>query len=103
MPMSRPSLAFAGSAAVLVVAGIISHQVLLSPQPPSWFVGDFATPGPPGADDGSAATATPGTNGLAPGEQPPAMYAAEGETMARQAREASARIRRDEAVRLAER
>ena len=102
MPMSRPSLAFAGSAAVLVVAGIISHQVLLSPQPPSWFVGDFATPGPPGADDGSAATATPGTNGLAPGEQPPAMYAAEGETMARQAREASARIRRDEAVRLAE-
>ena len=102
MPMSRPSLAFAGSAAVLVVAGIVSHQVLLSPQPPSWFVGDHATPGPPGTRDGSAATATPGTNGLAPREQPPGMYAAEGETKARQAREASARIRRDEAVRLAE-
>ena len=33
MPLSRPSLAFAGSAAVLVVAGVISHQILLAPQP----------------------------------------------------------------------
>ena len=102
MPMSRPSLAFAGSAAVLVVAGIVSHQVLLTPQPPSWFLADHVAPGPTGADVGSAATATPATTGLAQGEQPPAMYAAEGETKARQAREASARIRRDEAIRLAE-
>ena len=34
MPMSRPSLAFAGGAAVVVVAGIISHQVLLTPPSP---------------------------------------------------------------------
>ena len=102
MPMSRPTLAFAGSAAMLVVAGIVSHQVLLSPQPPSWFVGDAAAPGPTGVDDGRVATETPGTTGMARGEQPPAMYAAEGVTEARQAREASARIRRDEAVRLAE-
>ena len=34
MPMSRPSFAFAGSAAVLVVAGIVSHQVLITPRPP---------------------------------------------------------------------
>ena len=33
MPMSRPSLALAGSAAVLVVAGITSHQVLMTPRP----------------------------------------------------------------------
>ena len=32
MPMSRPSLALAG--AVLVVAGIVSHQVLMTPRPP---------------------------------------------------------------------
>lgn len=97
MPMSRPSLAFAGSAAVLVVAGIVSHQVLLTPQPPSWFAGDLAAPEPTGA--GSAATATPGTNGLAPGEQPPAMYATEVEAKAREAIE---RLRRERAVRLAE-
>ena len=36
MPMSRPSLAFAGGAAVVIVAGIISHQVLLTP-PSSTF------------------------------------------------------------------
>ena len=34
MPMSRPSLAFAGAAAAVVVAGIISHQVLLTPTSP---------------------------------------------------------------------
>ena len=34
MPMSRPSLAFAGGAAVVVVAGVISHQVLLTPSSP---------------------------------------------------------------------
>ena len=28
MPLSRPSLAFTGSAAVVVVAGIVSHQVV---------------------------------------------------------------------------
>ena len=33
MPLSRPSLAFAGAAAVAVVAGIVFHQVLLTPQP----------------------------------------------------------------------
>ena len=42
MPLSRPSLAFAGSAAVLVVAGIVSHQVLLAPP--------AAVPGACGAD-----------------------------------------------------
>ena len=31
MPMSRPSLAFAAGAAVVVVAGVVSHQVLLAP------------------------------------------------------------------------
>ena len=36
MPLSRPSLAFAGGAAVVIVAGIISHQVLLTP-PSSMF------------------------------------------------------------------
>ena len=84
MPMSRPSLAFAGSAAVLVVAGIVSHQVLLSPQPPSWFVGDVATPGP--TRPCCHRNARDDWNGG--GEQPPAMYAAEGVTEARQAREA---------------
>ena len=34
MPLSRPSLAFAGSAAVVVVAGIVSHQVLMTPHAP---------------------------------------------------------------------
>ena len=34
MPLSRPALAFTGSAAVLVLAGLISHQVLLTPQAP---------------------------------------------------------------------
>ena len=34
MPLSRPSFAFAGGAAVVVVAGIISHQVLLTPHAP---------------------------------------------------------------------
>ena len=34
MPLSRPSLAFAGSAAVVVVAGIVSHQVLMTPPAP---------------------------------------------------------------------
>ena len=102
MPMSRPTLAFAGSAAMLVVAGIVSHQVLLSPQPPSWLVGDAAAPEPTGVDDRRASAATPGTAGLARGEQPPAVYTAQGATEARQAREASARMQRDEAVRLAE-
>ena len=35
MPLSRPSLAFAGSAALLVVAGIVSHQVLMTPHSPT--------------------------------------------------------------------
>ena len=33
MPTQRSSFALAGSAAVLVVAGIVSHQVLVTPQP----------------------------------------------------------------------
>ena len=33
MQMSRPSLAFAGSAAVVVVAGVVSYQILVTPQP----------------------------------------------------------------------
>ena len=35
MPLSRPSLAFAGSAALVVVAGIVSHQVLMTPRSPT--------------------------------------------------------------------
>ena len=35
MPLSRPSLAFAGSAALVVVAGIVSHQVLMTPHSPT--------------------------------------------------------------------
>ena len=35
MPLSRPSLAFAGSAALVVVAGIVSHQVLMAPRSPT--------------------------------------------------------------------
>ena len=42
MPLSRPSLAFAGSAAVVVVAGIVSHQVFMAPQPPPSDVGRLA-------------------------------------------------------------
>ena len=34
MPLSRPYIAFAGGAAVVVVAGIVSHQVLLTPIAP---------------------------------------------------------------------
>ena len=34
MPLPRPLLAFAGSAAVVVVAGILSHQVLMTPPTP---------------------------------------------------------------------
>ena len=33
MPLSRPSLAFAGAAAVVVAAGVVSYQVLLTPEP----------------------------------------------------------------------
>ena len=48
MPLSRPSLAFAGSAAVVVVAGIVSHQVLMKPHSPTrpmpGLVGGVATP-----------------------------------------------------------
>ena len=48
MPLSRPSLAFAGSAALVVVAGIVSHQVLMKPQSPTLpmpgLVGGVATP-----------------------------------------------------------
>ena len=32
MPLSRPSLAFAGGAAVVALAGIVSHQMLLTPR-----------------------------------------------------------------------
>ena len=35
MPLSRPSLAFAGGAAVVVVAGFVSHQVLMTPRSPT--------------------------------------------------------------------
>ena len=48
MPLSRPSLAFAGTAAVVVVAGIVSHQVLMKPHSPTLpmpgLVGEVATP-----------------------------------------------------------
>ncbi|MCY4470917.1 MAG: von Willebrand factor type A domain-containing protein, partial [Thiotrichales bacterium] len=48
MPLSRPSLAFAGSAALVVVAGIVSHQVLMKPQSPTLpmpgLAGGVATP-----------------------------------------------------------
>ena len=46
MPLSRPSLAFAGSAAVVVVAGIVSLQVFMAPQPPPSDVGDLAGDSP---------------------------------------------------------
>ena len=42
MPLSRPSLVFAGSAAVVVVAGIVSLQVFMAPQPPPSDVGNLA-------------------------------------------------------------
>ena len=35
MPLSRPSLAFAGSAALVVVAVVVSHQVVVTPHVPS--------------------------------------------------------------------
>ena len=41
MPLSRPSLAFAGSAAVVVVAGIVSYQVLMTPYAPPAQVGSM--------------------------------------------------------------
>ena len=43
MPLSRPSLAFAGSAAVMVLAAIVSHQVLLTPQAPPSEVAPHAS------------------------------------------------------------
>ena len=46
MPTSRPSLAFAGSAAVLVVAGVVSHQVLMTPRSPSMELARPASPKP---------------------------------------------------------
>ena len=44
MPTSRPSLAFAGSAAVLVVAGVVSHQALMAPRSPSTELARPASP-----------------------------------------------------------
>ena len=46
MPTSRPSLAFAGGAAVLVVAGVVSHQVLMTPRSPSMELARLASPKP---------------------------------------------------------
>ncbi len=46
MPTSRPSLAFAGGAAVLVVAGVVSHQVLMTPRSPSMELARPASPKP---------------------------------------------------------
>ena len=43
MPLSRPSLAFAGSAALVVVAGIVSHQVLMTPQSPTLPIQELAS------------------------------------------------------------
>ena len=41
MPLARPSLAFAGAAVMVVVAGIVSYQILLTPDaphaPPLWM------------------------------------------------------------------
>ena len=45
MPTQRSSFALAGSAAVLVVAGIVSHQVLVTPQPPPLESPRPASPG----------------------------------------------------------
>ena len=43
MPLSRPSLAFAGSAALVVVAGIVSHQVLMTPRSPTLPIPELAS------------------------------------------------------------
>ena len=43
MPLSRSSLAFAGSAALVVVAGIVSHQVLMTPQSPTLPIQELAS------------------------------------------------------------
>ena len=52
MPTQRTSFALAGSAAVLVVAGIVSHQVLVTPQPPP-----LESPMPASPDRTTTATA----------------------------------------------
>ena len=52
MPTQRTSFALAGSAAVLVVAGIVSHQVLVTPQPPP-----LASPRPASPDRTTTAAA----------------------------------------------
>ena len=70
MPMSRPSLAFAGGAAVLVVAGIISHQVLVTPHSLTTDIGGLAGESPAPSVDEYLAVAPPGPAAVAGAEQP---------------------------------
>ena len=69
MPMSRPSLAFAGSAAVLVVAGIISHQVLVTPHLLPADIEGLAGESPARSVDEYLAAAPPGPAALVEAEQ----------------------------------
>ena len=69
MPMSRPSLAFAGGAAVLVVAGIISHQVLVTPHSLTTDIGGLAGESPAPSVDEYLAVAPPGPAAVAGAEQ----------------------------------
>ena len=64
MPLSRPSLAFAGSAAVLVVAGIVSHQVLLAPPAPFPELAELTASSPGGVAVSSADAVSPGVAAL---------------------------------------
>ena len=70
MPLSHPSLAFAGSAAVLVVAGIVSHQVLLAPPAPFPELAELTASNPGGVAVSSADAVSPGVAAL-PDSAPP--------------------------------
>ena len=69
MPMSRPSLAFAGSAAVLVVAGIISHQMLVTPHSLPSDIAGLAGESPARPVDGHLVVAPPEPAALVGAEQ----------------------------------
>ena len=69
MPMSRPSLAFAGSAAVLVVAGVISHQVLMTPRSLPSDIAGLAGESPAPSVDEYLAVAPPGPAAVAGAER----------------------------------
>ena len=74
MSLSRPSLAFAGTAAVVVVAGIVSHQVLMTPPAPPAPVESTASMDPadtaPGRSPAPAQAASAEAVGVAPPSSP---------------------------------